>query len=110
MPSVFSFPTNVLFGEGSVGELPRQLGVIGISRPLVVTDSGLVGTSALIGVLSQLTDETATFSGVHPNPTPEDVEGAFREFEQNKCDGVIAVGGGSALDVGKIVRMRVKFP
>src|SRR5439155_349420 len=50
------------------------------------------------------------FSGVHPNPVEEDVEAATRAFRENDCDAIIALGGGSALDVGKAIRLRIKHP
>src|SRR5437867_7568849 len=111
MPSTFSFPTTTLFGVGARHELRGLLARLGAKRPLVVTDSALTTTNAF-GLLTASLGETgdAIFSDVRPNPVEEDVEGAFRAYRDNGCDAVVAFGGGSALDVGKAVRLRVKQP
>jgi alcohol dehydrogenase class IV len=111
----FSFPTPTLFGPDALGELPRRLDALGISRPLVVTDSGLVKTStfaALRDVLGAKRENTHWFlySGVHPNPIEQDVRDGAETFRKGQCDGVIAIGGGSPLDVGKAIRLLIKQP
>ena len=110
MPVTFSFPTTVLFGPGTVKELPARLAGIGASRPLVVTDKGLVGTPAFEAIRTVSGGNWAVFSGVTPNPVEEDVERAAGAYRDGRCDSVVAVGGGSALDVGKVVRVRVGWP
>ena len=111
MLSTFSFPTTTLFGVGARLQLRDLLARMGAKRPLVVTDSGLARTHAF-ALLTACLDGThpAVFSNVRPNPLEEDVEGAFRAHRKNGCDAVVAFGGGSALDVGKAVRLRVKRP
>ncbi|MDW8355323.1 MAG: iron-containing alcohol dehydrogenase [Bryobacterales bacterium] len=104
--SVFSFPTTILFGCGAVRELPRCLRETGVRKPLVVTDAGLAATPAFASVLRVLQDagvERALFTDVHPNPTEDDVWGAAEAYRAAACDGVVGVGGGSALDVAKAV-------
>lgn len=113
--SSFSFPTPTLFGVGAIQELPARGKRLGIQRPLVVTDGGLLNTEAFRTLAKSLgaADQGKTwfaFSGVHPNPIESDVREAAQAFVQNKCDGVIAFGGGSALDVGKAARLLVKRP
>src|SRR5882672_10923440 len=82
-------------------------------RPLVVTDSGLLETGAF-RALTKALGETGqgkswlVFSGVHPNPIEADVREAAAAFREGKCDGVIGIGGGSALDVAKAARLLVK--
>jgi alcohol dehydrogenase class IV len=82
---------------------------------LVVTDPGLLNTSAF-GALARVLGETQrdqkwfVYSGVHANPVENDVREAAACFRQHKCDGVIALGGGSPLDVGKAARLLVKRP
>jgi len=111
----FSFPTPTLYGAGALGELPARLGQISIRRPLVVTDPGLLGTNAF-KLLEQALGPTTRgqawhlFSGVHPNPVEEDVIKTAESFREHRCDGVIAFGGGSPLDVGKAARLLVKRP
>ena len=113
--STFSFPTPTVFGVGALAELPPRGKRLGMHRPLVVTDSGLLGTGAFLALAQTLRTEAQgkdwfVFSGVHPNPIEQDVRDAAQAFVQNKCDGVIAFGGGSALDVGKAARLLVKRP
>jgi 4-hydroxybutyrate dehydrogenase len=113
--TTFSFPTPTLVGAGALSELPARLHRLGIQRPLVVTDPGLLPTEAfarlrqVLGAGNQ--DRTWwVFSGVHPNPVEQDVIDAARAARVQGCDGVIGFGGGSALDVGKAARLLVKRP
>jgi alcohol dehydrogenase class IV len=113
--TTFSFPTRTLFGAGAVREIPTQLQRLGIARPLVVTDRGLLGTSAfqlLKQALGAAGEGAAWFvyAGVHPNPVESDVTEAAEAFRAHRCDAVIAFGGGSPLDVGKAARLLVKLP
>jgi alcohol dehydrogenase class IV len=110
MTSTFSFPTKIRFGIGAVNELPQQFAALNISRPLIVTDRGLVGTPALAALEKISQGKWPVFSGVQPNPSADDVEAAAAAFRDHRCDGVIAFGGGSALDVGKALRLRIKGP
>lgn len=113
--STFSYPTTTIFGPGAVKELPERLTGMGVKRPLVVTDPGLVHTEAF-GVLQNTLGATQretswfVFSSVHPNPIEQDVVKGAEVYRDRQCDGVIAFGGGSALDAGKAVRLLVKRP
>ena len=113
--SSFSYPTTVLAGIGAVKELPTRLETLGCRRPLVVTDAGLVASSAFERLKQALAKNGKTknweiFDGVHPNPVENDVKGAAKLFRESNCDSVIAFGGGSPLDVGKACRLLVKRP
>jgi 4-hydroxybutyrate dehydrogenase len=110
MTASFSFPTNVRFGAGCLQDLPRHLTALGVNKPLIVTDPGLLSTAAFRSLETISGKAWAVFSGVHPNPTIEDVEAATAAYRSNKCDSVIAFGGGSALDVGKVIRICIKRP
>ena len=111
----FSFPTPTLYGAGAVSELSSRCERLSIRRPLVVTDFGLVDTPTF-QMLSKALGETGkdkdwfVYSGVHPNPVEQDVREAAKCFRDHGCDGVIAFGGGSPLDVGKAARLLVKRP
>ncbi len=113
--TTFSFPTPTLFGAGAVAALPQRTERLRIRRPLVVTDPGLVGTDAFLSLAKALGLERQgkdwfVYSGVHPNPVEQDVREAAQCFRDHGCDGVIALGGGSPLDVGKAARLLVKRP
>ena len=113
--TTFSFPTPTLFGAGAVAALPQRTERLGIRRPLVVTDPGLVGTDAFLSLAKALGLERKgkdwfVYSGVHPNPVEQDVREAAQCYRDHGCDGVIALGGGSPLDAGKAARLLVKRP
>jgi alcohol dehydrogenase class IV len=113
--TAFSFPTRTLYGAGALAELPAALTKLGVSRPLVVTDGGLVKTEAFAQLASVLgaSNQGKTwfvFDGVHPNPIEEDVRQAAAALRDNQCDGVVAIGGGSPLDAGKAARLLARRP
>src|SRR5882672_10173459 len=113
--TTFSFPTPILFGAGAIAEVASRSQRHGLRRPLVVTDPGLLATDAF-RALSEALGQAAQgrnwflYSGVHPNPIENDVREGAALFRKHDCDGVIAIGGGSALDVGKAVPLLVKRP
>jgi 4-hydroxybutyrate dehydrogenase len=111
----FSFPTAILFGPGAAAELPARLKQMGGRRALVVTDKALLESHAFELLANHLGRPNLgktweIFDGVHPNPIEQDVIDAASAFREAKCDTVIAFGGGSALDVGKALRLLVKRP
>src|SRR5439155_2864904 len=111
----FAFPTNIAHGPGALQELPAGLERLSCRRPLVVTDSGLLPTEAfdlLSAALGHDRRETGwhVFDGVHANPAEQDVIDAAKAFRKKDCDGIVAFGGGSALDVGKACRLIIKRP
>jgi len=111
MPTTFSFPTTTLFEVGARRELRGWLAKLGSARPLIVTDASLTKTNAFALLQASLDGmNAAVFSEVRPNPEEADVEGAFKAYRDHGCDSVIAFGGGSAMDAGKVVRLRVKRP
>jgi len=106
----WSFPTAVTFGVGTIRQLPAACREEGISKPLLVTDAGL----ARLDFVSELIDSnknaglnTSLFCDVKPNPTGSNVEAGVQAFQQGQHDGVIALGGGSALDAAKAIALMV---
>lgn len=99
-------PVHTLIGQGSIGEIPRFIHKIAGKRALIVTDEGLVkvGTVRKItDVLEQSKIPYSIFEGVLPNPTVGIVNQARSFFEKEHCDYIIAIGGGSPIDVAKAV-------
>jgi alcohol dehydrogenase len=107
LPSAnWNYPTAIRFGTGRIDELGDACAAAGIRRPLFVTDPGLAGlpiTQHALEVLAAAGIEAAAFSQVNSNPTEENVEAGIAAMRAGDHDGVVAFGGGSALDCGKIV-------
>lgn len=102
----WNYPTAVRFGAGRIKELPEACKVAGISRPLFVTDPGLVDlpmTKAAVQGLKDAGLPVTVFSDVRGNPTESNVYAGIDQLRVGKCDGVVCFGGGSALDVGKTI-------
>jgi len=110
MSVTFSFPTTIKFGAGSVGELSGALRSFGADKPLVVTDAPLTETRAFRTTVAAIPGAFHVFAEARSNPTEDNVEAAARAFVEQQCDSVIGLGGGSALDVAKVVRVRVNRP
>jgi alcohol dehydrogenase class IV len=105
-PSVFSFPTTILFGAGVIERLPAELERKGVRRPLLVSDAGLARTPVFDRVRS-LAPGALVFTDVDPNPTEKNVLDGAEFFVQNDCDGLIALGGGSPIDAAKGIRLKI---
>ncbi len=108
-PALFTFPNRVLFGLGTRRSLAAELYRLGVVRPLVVTDPGL----AELGLVAEVTSSiqpAAIFQGVQGNPTEADVLAGLDLYHASGSDGLIGLGGGSALDAAKAVRLLVTHP
>jgi alcohol dehydrogenase len=104
--SNWNYPTAVKFGAGRIAELPEHLKAAGISKPLLVTDAGLVNlpvTQNTIALLKAAGIPVGVFADVKPNPISANVEAGVAALRAGGHDGVIAFGGGSGLDVGKVI-------
>ena len=102
----WNYPTRVRFGAGRTSELPAACRELGITRPLLVTDPGVAGLplfSVTCGLLEAAGLPVEAFSALKSNPVGANLEAALDAYRTGGCDGVIAFGGGSALDVGKTV-------
>src|ERR1700677_3764409 len=106
----WNFPTRVITGAGRIAELPGISRANNIARPLLVTDRGLAETDLIAGIARRVREAgipISVFSDVKGNPTESNLNGGVAAFKAGGHDGVIAVGGGSALDVGKCVAFMV---
>ncbi len=102
----WSYPTSIRFGAGRILELAEACKVAGISKPLLVTDRGLASlpvTAQALDVLEAGGLGRAIFSDVDPNPNEKNLAAGVAAFKAGDHDGVIAFGGGSGLDLGKMV-------
>ena len=102
----WSYPTTIWFGAGRIAELAAACHQAGIKKPLLVTDKGLADLPITQNALASLADagvEVALFADVDPNPTEINMEAGLQAYKAGQHDGVIAFGGGSGLDLGKVV-------
>lgn len=106
----WNFPAPTRFGIGRIAELPELCKVLGMRKPLLVTDPGLVELEIVrksIALNAAAGLPTGIFSNMQANPTGANVDAGVQAYKDGGYDGVISFGGGSALDVGKAVAMMV---
>lgn len=106
----WSYPTAVRFGAGRISELPEACKVAGISRPLLVTDKPLADlpiTAQVLDIMEGAGLGRAIFTEVDPNPNEKNLEAGLAVYREGNHDGVIAFGGGSPLDLGKLIAFMV---
>jgi len=102
----WSYPTAIKFGAGRIADLAESCRAAGMLRPLLVTDRGLANMPITQDALDRLNEAglgRALFSEVDPNPTDANLEAGIKAFRAGDHDGVVAFGGGSGLDIGKLI-------
>ena len=97
----WNYPTPIWFGINRITEVQIACDNLNIKNPLIVTDPGILKTSIITKVNKALTHEINIYSDVQGNPTGANVTNGVDVFNKGNHDGVIAVGGGSGMDVGK---------
>ena len=113
MPSLianWNYPTAVRVGPGRITELAESCQALGMQSPLIVTDPGLAKLPLLNTILLQCKNSglhTTVFNKIKSNPTGENIMDGVVAFREGNHDGVIALGGGSALDAGKAIALMV---
>ncbi len=106
----WSYPTAIKFGAGRITELAEHCKSVGIGRPLLVTDKALAGlpiTAQALDILEAAGLGRAVFSEVDPNPNEHNMAAGIAVYKAGGHDGVICFGGGSALDLGKMIALMV---
>lgn len=104
----WSYPTTIRFGAGRIGELAEACATAGISKPLLVTDKGLATlpvTQTTLDILDAAGLGRAMFSEVDPNPNEGNLAAGIAAYKEGNHDGVVAFGGGSGLDLGKLIAL-----
>ena len=102
----WNYPTTVWVGEDRVNDLEEACINLKITKPLFVTDKDLINLPFIQKIINEIKSkfqELKIFSNFSGNPIGENVDEGVNEFKKNNCDGVIAIGGGSAIDVGKAI-------
>ena len=102
----WNYPTSVWVGENRVKDLSEACKNLSISNPLFVTDKDLINLEMVQNIVSDLKqnyNNISIFSNFTGNPVGENVEEGVKVFNKQKCDGVVAFGGGSGIDVGKAI-------
>jgi alcohol dehydrogenase class IV len=107
----FNFPTTIKYGPGAVRLLPEALREAGVARPLIVTDKGIAGLPPVTGPAQLLREAglaVEVFGGIWGNPTASQAEAGAAAYAAHAADGIVAIGGGAALDVAKCVAVLAK--
>ena len=102
----WNYPTTVWVGEDRTNDLEEACINLKITKPLFVTDKDLINLPFIQKIINEIKSkfqELKIFSNFSGNPIGENVDEGVNEFKKNNCDGVIAIGGGSAIDVGKAI-------
>jgi len=106
LTATWSYPTSIRFGAGRITEIAEACRAAGIKRPLLVTDRGLAGMEITRRTLALLVEgglDAALFAEVDPNPNETNVAAGLAVYRAGGHDGVVAFGGGSGLDLGKVL-------
>ncbi|UJQ94740.1 iron-containing alcohol dehydrogenase [Mariluticola halotolerans] len=103
--SLITYLTEIEFGAGSVGELQKHLARLEIRRPLIISDHGIKAAGLLDKVMRQIAADGPVFLDVPTNPTEAATQAAAQVYAANQCDGLLAIGGGSPIDLAKGVAL-----
>ncbi|RUR33051.1 iron-containing alcohol dehydrogenase [Vreelandella nanhaiensis] len=116
MPYIINYLTKIQFGENAIAELANELQLLKVKRPLFVTDKGLSSTPIITQVIEsaelskEINEKACIFDETPSNPTETAVEQALTFLRESECDGIVAVGGGSSIDLAKAVALLFNHP
>lgn len=110
--AIINYLTTIRLAEGAIKDLPQDMLEVGIRNPLIVTDKGLRAAGTLDALLSAVPalSSAPVFDDVPSNPTETATKLALAVYRAGKCDGVIALGGGSPMDLSKAVAILATHP
>ena len=109
----YNYPTTIYYGEGSLVAMAKSIAKMNLKKLLLVSDP----TLDKLGMVKQVADvcasaglNTVAFCNVHPNPIEDDVLAGIQVYKKEKCEGIIALGGGSPMDAAKAMLILVDHP
>jgi alcohol dehydrogenase class IV len=108
--STILYLTQIEFGPGERAALPKALADLGIKRPLIVSDRGIADARLLDEAGGDIATAAPKFLDTPPNPTETAVGAALEVYRAEKCDGIVAIGGGSPIDLAKGVALLATHP
>ena len=103
--SLIQYLTTIEFGRGALATLPEALSACGIERPLIISDRGIAAAGLLDKVAALMPAGTPSFLDVPTNPSEAAVHAALDVYKEKNCDGLVALGGGSPIDLAKAVAL-----
>lgn len=93
----------LVFGPGAISAASEELLMLGVTRPLLLSDRGLECAGVVAAVMEAMPPATVAYLDVSPNPTVADADAAYAAYREGRCDGLVALGGGSVIDTAKFV-------
>jgi 4-hydroxybutyrate dehydrogenase len=108
--ALIQYLTRIQFDFGALALLPAELALLGVKRPLLVTDPGIRASDLFGRVSEKLPSGHAVYDQTPANPTENAVLAALKLYREADCDGLVALGGGSAMDLAKGVRLLATHP
>lgn len=109
MTTIWNYPTRIVFGAGEISRLADELKTLGVSRVLLVSDPGVEKAGLLPRIVDSLAAASvpvSVFTGVSPNPVESDIAAGLAQYATSEAQGIVAVGGGAALDAAKLIAVR----